>query len=237
VRLHGENRELIDSIVELSIRYGIVTPYTSYLVTEPGQAVLTDEGRSELAAEAYKAAAAPQPVSGEAAVERAVAQSALADASQAAAVEGRAAEVVKIVGSRTFLLSDGVWIDTGFNPARQQPVQVTFASPAYFALLSARPELASAFALGPRVIALAADGTPYEVVEASVPAPDVPPTYTPPAPAATSAGPATAAPASTAAPTTLPPPQGGLPGGPALWAAGVLAPLLIALAVLRRRAG
>ena len=34
IRLHGPDQETIDQIVKLSIRYGIVTPYTSYLVTE-----------------------------------------------------------------------------------------------------------------------------------------------------------------------------------------------------------
>ncbi|UCE61648.1 MAG: VWA domain-containing protein [Phycisphaerales bacterium] len=37
MRLHGENRELKDTIVQLATRYGIVTPYTAYLVTEPGE--------------------------------------------------------------------------------------------------------------------------------------------------------------------------------------------------------
>jgi Ca-activated chloride channel family protein len=36
VRLHGENQEMIKEIVELSQRHGIVTPYTSQLVLEPG---------------------------------------------------------------------------------------------------------------------------------------------------------------------------------------------------------
>ena len=34
IRLKGANQEVIDQIVHLSIRYGIVTPYTSYLVTD-----------------------------------------------------------------------------------------------------------------------------------------------------------------------------------------------------------
>jgi Ca-activated chloride channel family protein len=34
IRLEGASQEIIDQIVRLSIRYGIVTPYTSYLVTE-----------------------------------------------------------------------------------------------------------------------------------------------------------------------------------------------------------
>ena len=36
MRLHGENKELKDTVVALAIKYGIVTPYTAYLVTEPG---------------------------------------------------------------------------------------------------------------------------------------------------------------------------------------------------------
>ena len=34
IRLHGENPELVDAIVDLSLEFGIVTPYTSYLITE-----------------------------------------------------------------------------------------------------------------------------------------------------------------------------------------------------------
>jgi len=34
IRLSGEQKELVDEVISLSKRYGIVTPYTSYLVTE-----------------------------------------------------------------------------------------------------------------------------------------------------------------------------------------------------------
>jgi Ca-activated chloride channel family protein len=34
IRLQGESPELVDSIVRLSIRYGIITPYTSFIITE-----------------------------------------------------------------------------------------------------------------------------------------------------------------------------------------------------------
>jgi Ca-activated chloride channel family protein len=37
IRLHGENKELVDTVVELATRYGVVTPYTSMLVTESEQ--------------------------------------------------------------------------------------------------------------------------------------------------------------------------------------------------------
>jgi Ca-activated chloride channel homolog len=42
VRTNGEDRELVDEIVDLGTRYGIVTPYTSYLALEPGAVTTTD---------------------------------------------------------------------------------------------------------------------------------------------------------------------------------------------------
>ncbi len=41
VRSNGEQKELTDEIVDLGTRYGIVTPYTSYLALEPG--AVTDQ--------------------------------------------------------------------------------------------------------------------------------------------------------------------------------------------------
>jgi Ca-activated chloride channel family protein len=35
IRLKGENQELLGEVDRLAMRYGIVTPYTSYLITEP----------------------------------------------------------------------------------------------------------------------------------------------------------------------------------------------------------
>ncbi len=181
IRLHGENQELIDSVVQLSIRFGIVTPYTSYLVQETEFDVLTEEGRDGLANEAYADAASTEAeVSGSGAVDTAADQSALAGAEAPVPVSADAAQFVRIVGSRTYLFRDETWIDTAYDATRTAAVPVTFASPAYFDLLSARPELAGGFALGPHVIALAADGTPYEVTSELVAGPTVlPPTATP----------------------------------------------------------
>lgn len=46
IRLNGESKELRDEIVELGTRYGIVTPYTSYLVLESGERVRQLSGLS-----------------------------------------------------------------------------------------------------------------------------------------------------------------------------------------------
>lgn len=43
VRLKGENSELLKEIDRLALRFGIVTPYTSYLITEPQQVWRAEE--------------------------------------------------------------------------------------------------------------------------------------------------------------------------------------------------
>jgi Ca-activated chloride channel family protein len=70
IRLHGENPELVDSIVRLSIRYGIITPYTSFLITEDD--ILSQQGRANALEDAEEATMDLDEVaSGEAAVEAA----------------------------------------------------------------------------------------------------------------------------------------------------------------------
>ncbi len=34
IRLHGENKELVDEVTSIALKYGIITPYTSYLILE-----------------------------------------------------------------------------------------------------------------------------------------------------------------------------------------------------------
>ncbi|HEY48283.1 MAG TPA: VWA domain-containing protein [Anaerolineae bacterium] len=162
VRLQGPEEELVDQIVKLSIRYGIVTPYTSYLVTEP--MALSREAQEGIANEAYsKLLGTPTAVSGQDAVERAAAESAISEAEVPMAISGDAANIVRLAGSKTFRLVDGVWIDTAFDPDAMITVKVPFLSADYFELADARSEFGAAFALGERVIVLVGD-TAYEVV-------------------------------------------------------------------------
>ncbi|HEY4666528.1 MAG TPA: VIT domain-containing protein, partial [Anaerolineales bacterium] len=160
IRLDGPNQELVDQIVRLSIRYGIVTPYTSYLVTEP-QALGAD-AQEDLAARAFSdLLGTPTAVSGEAAVQRAAEEGQILRSDVAFAPDY---DVVKVVGARTFKLVDGVWIDTGFDPQQDETIQVPFLSEDYFSLADSRSELGAALALGPRVIVVF-DGVAYEVVD------------------------------------------------------------------------
>jgi Ca-activated chloride channel family protein len=170
IRLHGENPELVDAVVDLSVRYGIVTPYTSYLLTE--EDILSREGRDRAVEQAREVAAVPVPASGGVAVERAqaIGNMAVADASgpmptAVAMADGSSVETddrLRLAGGNAFLLSDGVWTDTRFEGDAMETERVVFLSDEYFALLDRLPELAPAFALGDRVIAIAG-GAAYEV--------------------------------------------------------------------------
>ena len=165
IRLKGPDQETIDQIVRLSIRYGIVTPYTSYLVTEDmplgaaAQQRIADEQLKQM--QAMPAA----PASGQEAVERAADQSALAGAEAPAPAAAESANRVRIIGSRAFTLNGEQWVETAFDPESMETVKVAFLSPDYFSLAAADPGLAAAFALGEPVIALSG-GVAYEVVPA-----------------------------------------------------------------------
>jgi Ca-activated chloride channel family protein len=163
IRLIGPDKETIDQIVRLSIRFGIVTPYTSYLVTE--DKALGAEARQRIVQEQYSQLLnqAPAPASGQEAVRKSADEASMAGAESIQVQPAEAAGRVKAVGPRTFLFTEDKWVDTGFDPQSMQPVKVAFLSDDYFRLLEVYPDLAAAFALGPKVIALA-DGVAYEVV-------------------------------------------------------------------------
>ncbi len=179
IRLNGPDKETIDQIVRLSIRYGIVTPYTSYLVSEPMP--LGVESQRQLGQDAYEQAlAAPTVVFGAGAVNKAAEQGALERADQAPSLPASGEQQVRAAGSRTFVLQDGIWTDTAFDPQAMTPLKVAFLSDDYFTLAGIRPDLAAALALGEQVI-LVVDGKAYQVVSADE---SVPPLQLPTQPAA-----------------------------------------------------
>ncbi|MBK9050594.1 MAG: hypothetical protein IPL78_06655, partial [Chloroflexi bacterium] len=159
IRLNGEDPELVQSVINLSVRYGIITPYTSFLIEEDD--IFTQTGRDDVANQAMEeAAAAPAEVSGADAVDAAADQGALAEAEAPMAPPSTftdentgqvvdVTEVVQAVGSKTFVWREGVWIDTAFDPEQYTPESVGFASDNYFDLLAAAPDLGQYFASRP----------------------------------------------------------------------------------------
>jgi len=168
IRLHGSEDELVDEIVDLSLRYGVMTPYTSFLVEEKVD-IFSDEARRE-AADRLAPALTAAPASGASAVEQSQNIQGYQQAEAPAPVSS--VEQLKVVGDRSFVLRDGVWIDSGYREG-MATTKIGFGSDDYYDVLAQRPDWGPFFALGERVIFLS-DGEAYEVAEGDFPAVDVP---------------------------------------------------------------
>jgi Ca-activated chloride channel family protein len=137
IRLYGESGELVDAVVSLSRRYGIITPYTSFLVD-------VDVWDAEEAADAVRQAAAP--ATGANAVAGA---SSLKTLSEAETVQ-TGVEGVQIVADRTYFFRDGFWVDSEY--VDQETVDIVAYSDAFFELTEIVPWIAPHLAVGEAVI-------------------------------------------------------------------------------------
>lgn len=180
IRLHGENSELREEVVQLSKQYGIVTPYTSYLIVEEDRPVHVMTAPSP-GSGGYgpthmesAASATPRPKSGisqfgggvrrdysitvdkATSGERAVAESKLlrelkqTDTKSYGDLQSGGTSIRAAAG-KTFELREGVWIDRETDGKSLPTLNVRFGSKAYFDLLAKHPELKPFFALGTKV--------------------------------------------------------------------------------------
>jgi len=161
IRLNGENRELVDEIVSLGTRFGIVTPYTSFLVTEDMKDLARTGRRDDrfrmLDGLSQRSSGAAPAVSGESAVIRSRAERELKESDAVSSYDEYLTNL-STVGSKTFILKDGVWIDTLYKADGPLPrVVLKFGSDEFFELLEKEPELAEFFALGDKVIVVFKD--------------------------------------------------------------------------------
>ena len=176
----GEPKELRDEIVELGTRYGIVTPYTSYLATDGseraadsasgsqvlGGAIIGGNRRTDKKAARPAASVAEQ--SGAGAVQMSIQQRAQQEVLKTEDKDDSiyvSRAVAQQVGTKTFYQQNGFWQDAEFKPEDNLPeVQVKFASEEYFALLKREKDLAQYFALGEQVTVVY-QGSVYRVVK------------------------------------------------------------------------
>lgn len=155
IRRNGPNQELIDEVVTLSQRFGIVTPYTSFFVNEPpgtvGTAPAMDGSALQEAKKSVANAVAAAPATGAPAVEAAKQVSEMRDATALSQAQGSAgADLVRMAGDKTFILRGGIWTDTAYTGAPL--VYLKLGSDKYLALAAARPNLARYLAAGSPLI-------------------------------------------------------------------------------------
>ncbi|HEX6731128.1 MAG TPA: VIT and VWA domain-containing protein [Pyrinomonadaceae bacterium] len=162
IRTNGEQKELRDEVVDLGTRYGIVTPYTSYLALEreevsrnfapAGSPGLTATRRppKDRILNAPQAAAEATASLGAVAVQQ---SKKAREQQQVDRLGADESSVVRRVAGKTFYLIDGVWTDAEFKADSSLPETVlTFGSDEYFKLISQKSMLGNYFSLGERVV-------------------------------------------------------------------------------------
>jgi Ca-activated chloride channel family protein len=155
IRLHGENKELVEEIVRLSKRYGIISEYTSFLVgadyrqtadvlAPQAGFIMKDKMREEVGAGAVNRSQALKMYSNAQAIPQGYVDS-----------EGKKQNPTGVVqtGNRAFFNKNGLWVDTEFE-GKSEPVKIQRFSDAYFKLLDRAPEVGKYYALGDEVIFL-----------------------------------------------------------------------------------
>ena len=145
LRLEGARDSLIAEIVEIATRFGIVTPFTSFLAEEPELAFDQEEAQDDVASDAAAA-----PASGQDAVGAASDIEALRDGDLRTGTDA-----VRVVGDRSFVLLDGVWTDTNYDG--EETIERVVGTADFAELLRRDPSMAAIAALGSIIIARSDD--------------------------------------------------------------------------------
>ncbi|HVE12313.1 MAG TPA: VIT domain-containing protein [Elusimicrobiota bacterium] len=192
VRLSGRaDPEVVASIVKLAKKYGIVTPYTSFLIAEEGvrnahgvamdnlRAMNMDargsgfDGNFETFSRARKASRMLQEMRG--AGESAGGMAAPAamtsmmkraeyDVREDMKAKGVVAVEKKALGGKAFYFRGGSWTDGECDASCDSAKEIRYLSEEYFDLLGREPDLRRYFSLGARVTVLW-KGTVYRIVD------------------------------------------------------------------------
>lgn len=179
IRLEGrEDKARVAEVTELARRFGIITPYTSYLIMEdervrigaanqtlnalPSSAQLSARMKGDYDAMKQKGGAPSVQASKEVnAMKNAVNN---AQAKQGASRMNVAARTKNVQGRAVYQVGTN-WVDSAAASAKNQSVRrIRFASADYFAFLSRQPQASQFLALGKNV-RFVLEGQIYEVYE------------------------------------------------------------------------
>lgn len=166
IRLHGENEELKDEIVRLSKKYGVMSPYTSFLIQEDSPVAHqmmrvtprlmkngvniadTESSYSENEKISFMAAmptAKQATGSGKYAVKMSKTSREMKEA-----VSLSNNQYIKRIGTRTFYFKDDFWMDSEYKD--EITIDIKYSSRAYMDLVLKYPDLAKFLTLGKNII-------------------------------------------------------------------------------------
>ncbi len=179
IRLHGKNKELEDEVVRLGKRFGIITPYTSFLVVEDGDRprlarrlreardrfARAESGRGAFdAAKALGGLKAGAPAQAAPGKPNAVTLAPAAPEAKKELEEAVAEKIVQIADKTFYRRPDGFLYDSLYDEAKHKDkiIEIKAFSDEYFALVRKHPGLGRYLAEGkPMVIVL--EGNVYKI--------------------------------------------------------------------------
>ena len=158
--LEGKNKKLVNEIIMLSKKYGIITEYTSFLIDANAEQFSRNEISLDMSDMAFDCLYdASQDQIGKNAVVRAKKQETLRVSTNCSNIcsdvrsksGATAQQKIRAIGARTFYLKDDVWIDA--DHTESSPItKVKLFSTEYFELVKTRPDISTYLALGNNII-------------------------------------------------------------------------------------
>ena len=189
VLLRGESKEVKDEIIKLAKEYGILTPYTSWLVLEdfraqteaprrPGTpppppsapADILGQGGKDVADEVRERSADASSPSGAPAVTNRKENQRLQKGDYDQKNEGGrlgsvVRDAVRQISDKTFYLSNGVWYDSLYTEnSKNNNTKIKYLSDEYFNLIAKDKQLAKYLAIGEQVT-VCSGANNYEVTK------------------------------------------------------------------------
>lgn len=149
--LDGHHQQLIDEIVFLSRKHGIITPYTSCLIEIDAKEFIKGSNSTHIKEQTKNLLSyASIDQVGKESVERSKIQGTLRN-SDIDARDNNLQDKIRVVGTHTFYNKNGVWIDAEHTDTCPI-ITISFLSNEYFNFITKNPELHRYLALGSNVI-------------------------------------------------------------------------------------
>ncbi|MDD3627090.1 MAG: VIT domain-containing protein [bacterium] len=176
IKLNGESKEVVDEITELGTKYGIVTPYTSFLITEEEQQTVTTNVMREMESGSSDFMQAPAPMAvDESRMKESTGKDAVAisksnkqyqnaqNAPSNEMLKKMGIQTIKNVEEKTFYLKEGKWIDSVYKESMKK-VKVKYLSDEYFKLIKDNAGINDYIHVSNNMI-LVFNNTAYEIYE------------------------------------------------------------------------
>lgn len=170
MRSNGENKELRDEIVELGTRFGIVTPYTSYLATDGSERSMDFGGGNRDTRRRFPPAKPAPSATMQSGADAVMMSKQVREQKEKTVMNDKDDELVKTgtvrkVGTKTFYLENDVWVDSEYKEGSgMAEIKLKFGDEKYFDIAMKEKDIGQYLALGEQVL-IVWKGTVYRIAK------------------------------------------------------------------------